>query len=85
MQDKITESAIEKFTIELLEKQELVTNCDRSDRMKHFSALPRVFTEQGVAMLSSVLKINQRRFTPFNSLQRPFNKGDWFYSKRKAQ
>ncbi len=38
------------------EKQELVTNCDRLNRLKHSSALPRVFTEQGVAMLSSVLR-----------------------------
>lgn len=37
------------------EKDELVTNCDRLERLKHSSALPRVFTEQGVAMLSSVL------------------------------
>ncbi|MBU2622265.1 MAG: ORF6N domain-containing protein [Proteobacteria bacterium] len=37
------------------EKDELVTNCDRLRRMRHSSALPRAFTEQGVAMLSSVL------------------------------
>lgn len=37
------------------EKEELVTNCDRFEKLKHSSALPRVFTEQGVAMLSSVL------------------------------
>ena len=53
---KITESAINKFAIELLKKQELVTNCDRLDRLKLSSALPLVFTEQGVAMLSSVLR-----------------------------
>ena len=44
------------FRLTKEEKQELVTNCDRLDRMKHSSALPRVFTEQGVAMLSSVLR-----------------------------
>jgi len=44
------------FRLTKEEKQELVTNCDRLDRLKHSSALPRVFTEQGVAMLSSVLK-----------------------------
>ena len=44
------------FRLIKAEKQELVTNCDRLDRLKHSSALPRVFTEQGVAMLSSVLK-----------------------------
>jgi hypothetical protein len=37
------------------EKRELVTNCDRLERLKHSSVLPSVFTEQGVAMLSSVL------------------------------
>lgn len=38
------------------EKDQLVTICDRLRRLKHSSALPRAFTEQGVAMLSSVLK-----------------------------
>ena len=42
-----------RFTKE--EKDELVTNCDRFERLKHSSSLPRAFTEQGVAMLSSVL------------------------------
>lgn len=37
------------------EKDELVTNCDRLRRLRHSSALPRAFTEQGFAMLSSVL------------------------------
>jgi len=44
------------FRLTKAEKQELVTNCDRLDRLKHSSALPRVFTEQGVAM-----------FTPLNA------------------
>ncbi len=38
------------------EKMELVTNCDRLDRLKHSSTNPYVFTEQGVSMLSAVLK-----------------------------
>jgi len=37
------------------EKDELVTNCDRFRPLKHSSFMPRAFTEQGVAMLSSVL------------------------------
>lgn len=41
------------------EKLELVTNCDRLERLKHSSIMPRAFTEQGVAMLSSVLKSNR--------------------------
>jgi len=44
------------FRLTKEEKQELVTNCDRLNRLKHSSALPRAFTEQGVAMLSSVLR-----------------------------
>ena len=35
---------------------ELVTNCDRFRMLKHSSSMPHVFTEQGVAMLSAVLK-----------------------------
>jgi len=47
------------FRLTKKEKDELVTNCDRFQRLKHSSALPRVFTEQGVAMLSSVLNSDQ--------------------------
>lgn len=43
------------FQLNKKEKNELVTNCDRFKRLKHSSALPRAFTEQGVAMLSTVL------------------------------
>ncbi len=48
----------EDFIFELLkvEKDELVTNCDRLYSLKHSSVLPMVFTEQGVSMLSSVLR-----------------------------
>ena len=38
------------------ETNELVTNCDRFLNLKHSSVNPLVFTEQGVAMLSSVLR-----------------------------
>ena len=44
------------FALDKSEKDELVTNCDRFETMKHSSAMPYAFTEQGVAMLSSVLK-----------------------------
>lgn len=44
------------FALEQKEKDELVTNCDRFDALKHSSTMPYAFTEQGVAMLSSVLK-----------------------------
>jgi len=43
------------FRLTKHEKKELVTNCDRFQRLKYSTALPRAFTEQGVAMLSSVL------------------------------
>jgi len=44
------------FKLNKDEKNELVTFCDRFKLLKHSSSLPYAFTEQGVAMLSSVLK-----------------------------
>ncbi len=44
------------FKLSTEEKNELVTFCDRFNTMKHSSAAPLAFTEQGVAMLSGVLK-----------------------------
>ncbi len=44
------------FQLNVDEKNELVAICDRLKNLKHSSALPYVFTEQGVAMLSAVLK-----------------------------
>jgi hypothetical protein len=44
------------FQLTKEEKTQLVTNCDRLSNLKHSSVLPMVFTEQGVAMLSSVLR-----------------------------
>ncbi len=44
-----------RFQLTTEEKDELVTNCDRLKSLKHSSALPYVFTEQGVAMLASIL------------------------------
>ena len=38
------------------EQSELVTNCDRFTKLKHSSTTSYAFTEQGVAMLSAVLK-----------------------------
>ena len=37
------------------ETDELIANCDRLNVLKHSSSCPYVFTEQGVAMLSTVL------------------------------
>ena len=44
------------FQLTTIEKIELVTNCDRLEKLKHSTALSFVFTEHGVAMLSSVLR-----------------------------
>jgi len=44
------------FILTEFEKSELVANCDRLVNLKHSSVLPMVFSEQGVAMLSSVLR-----------------------------
>ena len=43
------------FQLTRLETRELVTNCDRFASLKHSTSLPRVFTENGILMLSSVL------------------------------
>jgi len=43
------------FRLTFKEKKELVTNCDRFASLKYSTSLPCVFTEHGVAMLSSVL------------------------------
>lgn len=45
-----------RFQLSSTEKQELVTNCDRFNALKHSTSSPFAFTEQGVAMLSSVLR-----------------------------
>ena len=48
----------ERFRFKLTqdEMDELITNCDKSGRLKHYPGLPYVFTEQGIAMLASVLR-----------------------------
>lgn len=45
-----------RFQLTNIEKNELVTNCDRFSTLKHSVTLPYAFTEQGVSMLSAVLK-----------------------------
>ncbi len=44
------------FVLTKNEKDQLVANCDRLGNLKHSNINPLAFTEQGVAMLSSVLK-----------------------------
>ncbi|WP_192348631.1 ORF6N domain-containing protein [Algoriphagus sp. Y33] len=45
-----------RFQLTNTEKNELVANCDRFEMLKHSSSNPYAFTEQGVAMLSAVLR-----------------------------
>ena len=45
-----------RFRLSQSEMDELITNCDKSGRLKHYPGLPYVFTEQGIAMLASVLR-----------------------------
>ena len=44
------------FQLDKEESLELVSNCDRFNILKHSSSSPYAFTEQGVAMLSAVLR-----------------------------
>jgi len=44
------------FQLDDSEKNELVANCDRFETLKHSTSNPYVFTEQGIAMLSAVLR-----------------------------
>lgn len=44
-----------RFQLSVDETDRLVTNCDRLKSLVHSSVLPYAFTEQGVAMLSTVL------------------------------
>ena len=47
------------FQLTKEEKNELVTNCDRFQNLKHSTVNPYAFTEQGIAMLSGILKSPQ--------------------------
>jgi hypothetical protein len=55
------------YLIELTpaEKQELVENFDRFERLKHSSAPPKAFTEKGLYMLATILKSKQATQTTF--------------------
>lgn len=45
-----------RFQLSKYEMDELVTNCDRFKNLKHSTVCPFAFTEQGIAMLASVLR-----------------------------
>lgn len=72
-----------RFQLTQVERDELVAICDRFHSLKHSTALPYAFTEQGVSMLSAVLKsdlavevsikiidsfVNMRKFISQNAL-----------------
>jgi len=44
------------FQLNETEKNELVANCDQLNNLKYSSVCPYAFTEQGIAMLTSVLR-----------------------------
>jgi hypothetical protein len=45
-----------RFQLTQMENEQPVTDCDRFASLKHSTNLPYAFTEQGVAMLSAVLR-----------------------------
>jgi len=45
-----------RFLLSKSELSELITSCDKFGNKKHYPGLPAAFTEQGVAMLSAVLR-----------------------------
>lgn len=65
-----------RFQLTEPERRELVTKCDRFESMKHSSAAPFVYTEQGVAMLSAILhsdtavQVSIRIITAFVEMRR---------------
>jgi len=70
------------FQLTQKEKDELVTNCDRFNRLKHSTAMPYAFTEQGVYMLATVLKSDvaidvniaiMRTFTKLREFSKHYN------------
>ncbi len=61
------------FRLTRVERDELVANCDQLERLKHSSSFPYAFTEQGVAMLSSVLN-SERAILVNIQIMRTFTK-----------
>ena len=57
------------FQLSDLEMKELIANCDRFKMMKHSPSRMYAFTEQGVAMLSAVLK---KEFMMADKLEKRF-------------
>lgn len=45
-----------RFVLSKSELNELITNCDKFRNKRHYPGTPAAFTEQGVAMLSAILR-----------------------------
>ena len=45
-----------RFQLTKAEMDELITNCDKSGNKKHYPGTAAAFTEQGIAMLSAILR-----------------------------
>jgi hypothetical protein len=61
------------FQLTAFEWQELITNCDNLGALKYSPVLPFAFTEQGIAMLSGVLR-SQKAIKINISIMRAFVK-----------
>ena len=61
------------FQLTKEEKEEVVTNCDHLSKLRFSAVLPYVFTEQGVAMLSTVLN-SERAINVNIQIMRTFTK-----------
>ena len=61
--DKFPEDYL--FELSQDEKDELVENFDRFNRLKHSTENPKVFTEKGLYMLATILKSKQATGTTF--------------------
>lgn len=70
------------FQLEEKEWREVITNCDNLGAMKFYPTTPFAFTEQGVAMLSGVLR-SQRAIKVNISIMRTFVKMRQFLDENK--
>lgn len=45
-----------RFVLSKIELNELITSCDKLQNKRHYPGTPAAFTEQGIAMLSAILR-----------------------------
>lgn len=76
-----------RFQLDDSEKDELVTICDHFKTLKHSSVNPYAFTEQGVSMLSAILKsdiainMSVEIIRAFISMRKIINSNNLLFSK----